>query len=143
MNSIATQTCWHGLIQVLIFLQNENGAGTEEKDRCESDDDDEYFDATDTTLSVIPTESQSYLSPSISISTMEGDPPEIEEDKDFNEINDCEGMLLELMEFYQIIENLVTTVCSFICEVYLDEFCWLQIALYSSCPRIVARGCQL
>jgi hypothetical protein len=55
-------------------------------ENCDSDDD-EYFDATD------KTENPSYLSPSISITTIEGDPPEIEEDKDFYEINDCEGNL--------------------------------------------------
>ena len=51
----------------------------------DSDSDEEYFDATDTI------DANTYVSPSISISTIEGDPPEIEEDKDFNEVDNSEG----------------------------------------------------
>lgn len=36
------------------------------------------------------TEDHTYISASISISTIEGDPPEIEEDKDFTD-TDCDG----------------------------------------------------
>lgn len=61
-----------------------------------NESDEEYFDATDTSSHVpavlhVPADEHSYISPSISISTFEGDPPEVEEDKDFNDTDDCEG----------------------------------------------------
>ena len=34
---------------------------------------------------------------------MEGDPPEIEEDKDFNEVNDCEGSLFMLVNNVSVV----------------------------------------
>ena len=53
---------------------------------------DEYFDATDASLPVLSAESTlPLISPSISISVIEGDPPEIEEDKDFHESADFES----------------------------------------------------
>lgn len=69
--------------------------------------DDEYFDASEATsaitdlpemnhLSLAPA-SPKVVSPSISnisISALEGDPPEIEEDKDFHEKDDFEGIVL-------------------------------------------------
>ena len=59
----------------------------DEKDSGEE----EYFDATD---EVSPALLNNDLSPSISVSTMEGDPPEIEEDKDYYEADDFEGNCL-------------------------------------------------
>ena len=66
----------------------------DEKATAPSDDDDEYFDANDeveeskTSSLEVPAENGHVLSPSISVVTMEGDPAEIEEDKDFKEKDD-------------------------------------------------------
>ena len=57
-------------------------------------DEEEYFDATDEVLPALLNDDHQLLSPSISISTMEGDPPEIEEDKDYHEADDFEGNCL-------------------------------------------------
>ncbi len=54
--------------------------------------DDEYFDSTDSTVPKMNNSlAVTNVSPSISVSTIEGDPPEIEEDKDFNEIDNVQG----------------------------------------------------
>ena len=58
---------------------------------AEKDSDEEYFDATDEVSPALLNDDHQLLSPSISVSTMEGDPPEIEEDKDFYEADDFEG----------------------------------------------------
>ena len=55
--------------------------------------DEEFFDANDEVPSELTTDQcLEVMSPSISIITFEGDPPEIEEDKDYHEINNVEGM---------------------------------------------------
>lgn len=57
---------------------------------------DEYFDAmeeTEDTLSVPVDGSKAIISPSVSVSTMEGDPPEIEEDRDFHEGDNIESKM--------------------------------------------------
>lgn len=66
----------------------QTGASGESRkpDGAVNDSDDEYFDAHDAP-------DDQYISPSISISTIEGDPPEIEEDKDYYEVDDTEGII--------------------------------------------------
>ncbi len=53
--------------------------------------DDEFFDATDEAIPGLSSEQLEVISPSISVLSFEGDPPEIEEDRDFREINSVEG----------------------------------------------------
>lgn len=82
----------HNYITLLTYLtqqieEYDNGDG--------SDSDDEYFDAIGESSS-IPEENSSLISPSISICTMEGDPPEVEEDKDFFEKDDIEGTYVHM-----------------------------------------------
>lgn len=62
-------------------------------DKVESSDD-EYFDAKEDDpnhLSAVP---DIPLSPSISVSAFEGDPPEIQEDRDVQESNNIESTLV-------------------------------------------------
>ena len=55
--------------------------------------DEEFFDANDEVPSQLTADQcLEVMSPSISIITFEGDPPEIEEDQDYHEINNVEGM---------------------------------------------------
>ncbi len=72
------------------MIDQANGASRE------SSVSDEYFDATDemptgTAEQNGSTPSHTIMSPSISVVTLEGDPPEIEEDKDYHEINNVDG----------------------------------------------------
>lgn len=53
--------------------------------------DDEYFDAEDEVAVPTSRDEEPVISPAISIITMEGDPPEIEEDKDFRDNADLQG----------------------------------------------------
>ena len=68
-------------------------------DHVSEDDvsDDEFFDANNEMPSGLSVEQQDaeVISPSISIISFEGDPPEIEEDKDYHEINSGEGLSLK------------------------------------------------
>jgi len=57
--------------------------------------DDEFFDAQDEVPEMLSSDQQPHqleaISPSISVLSFEGDPLEIEEDRDFRELNDVEG----------------------------------------------------
>ena len=80
---------------MFFFVQDESPVAAPPSDRLSPQSDEEFYDASDGTS--VGEEAAAdrapchVMSPSMSVVTLEGDPPHIEEDRDFNETNNVDG----------------------------------------------------